>query len=225
MLAVALNVGVRALNVRSRRRLDAPWRHGHRRHRGLGHLPVPDRRAERRRPGGRSRAFRHLRRGRYSDAARAAPGPAGLMNRFFGPVSRGIDAPWKMYPVGLLFGLGFDTATEIALLVLPGRRSSAACRSPRCSRCRCCSPRACPARHHRRLLHELRLRLGLRAPVRKVFYNLVITGLSVFVAFFVGTVELPGSSPSRPTSAGASGGSCRTSTSTPPGSSSWACSC
>ena len=42
------------------------------------------------------------------------------MNRFFGGYARRIDAPWKMYPIGVLFGLGFDTATEVALLVLAG---------------------------------------------------------------------------------------------------------
>src|SRR5260370_21679913 len=42
------------------------------------------------------------------------------MNRFLGPLARRVDTPWKMYPIGLLFGLGFDTATEIALLVLAG---------------------------------------------------------------------------------------------------------
>ena len=44
----------------------------------------------------------------------------GFMMRFYGPIARSIDAPWKMYPLGLLFGLGFDTATEIAFLVLTG---------------------------------------------------------------------------------------------------------
>jgi high-affinity nickel-transport protein len=38
------------------------------------------------------------------------------MNRFLGPLARRVDTPWKMYPIGLLFGLGFDTATEVALL-------------------------------------------------------------------------------------------------------------
>lgn len=40
----------------------------------------------------------------------------GMLNRFFGPIVRSIDTSWKMYPLGLLFGLGFDTATEVALL-------------------------------------------------------------------------------------------------------------
>ena len=44
----------------------------------------------------------------------------GLMNRFLGPLARRVDTPWKMYPIGFLFGLGFDTATEVALLVLAG---------------------------------------------------------------------------------------------------------
>ena len=42
------------------------------------------------------------------------------MNRLLGGFARRIDTPWKMYPVGVLFGLGFDTATEVALLVLSG---------------------------------------------------------------------------------------------------------
>jgi high-affinity nickel-transport protein len=40
----------------------------------------------------------------------------GLMGRFFSPLLKLVDQSWKMYPVGLLFGLGFDTATEVGLL-------------------------------------------------------------------------------------------------------------
>ena len=40
----------------------------------------------------------------------------GFMNRFFGPLVRAIDKSWKMYPLGVLFGLGFDTATQVGLL-------------------------------------------------------------------------------------------------------------
>ena len=42
------------------------------------------------------------------------------MNRILGRVTKAVRKPWHMYPVGLLFGLGFDTATEVALLVLAG---------------------------------------------------------------------------------------------------------
>ncbi len=49
-----------------------------------------------------------------------------------------------------------------------------------------------PARHHRRLVHEFRLRLGVSNPVRKVYYNITITGLSVVAALLSGSVELLG---------------------------------
>ena len=61
------------------------------------------------------------------------------MNRFLGPLARRVDTPWKMYPIGFLFGLGFDTATEIALLVPAGTAVVGACRSTRSCRCRSCS--------------------------------------------------------------------------------------
>ena len=44
-----------------------------------------------------------------------------------------------------------------------------------------------PAGHHRRLVHEFRLRLGVFQPVRKVYYNITITGLSVVVALLIGS--------------------------------------
>lgn len=44
----------------------------------------------------------------------------GLLNRLYRPVSRVIDRPWKMYPLGVLFGLGFDTASSIAMLAIAG---------------------------------------------------------------------------------------------------------
>ena len=67
------------------------------------------------------RVFREMRSGAYDDAQLEAQlDKRGLMNRFFGPIARRADTPWKMYPVGVLFGLGFDTATEVALLVLAG---------------------------------------------------------------------------------------------------------
>ena len=65
--------------------------------------------------------FREMRSGRHSDAELEAQlAKRGLMNRFLGRFYQNVDAPWKMYPVGFLFGLGFDPATEVALLVLAG---------------------------------------------------------------------------------------------------------
>src|SRR5258706_476656 len=58
---------------------------------------------------GIARVFREMRTGRYSDAELEEQlNKRGLMNRFLGPLARRVDAPWKMYPIGFLFGLGFD---------------------------------------------------------------------------------------------------------------------
>ncbi len=67
------------------------------------------------------KVFANLRRGEFDDEELDEQlNKRGLMNRLLGGFARRIDAPWKMYPVGVLFGLGFDTATEVALLVLSG---------------------------------------------------------------------------------------------------------
>ena len=117
----------------------------------------------------------------------------GLMNRLLGRYARKIDAPWKMYPVGVLFGLGFDTATEVALLVLAGTAvvgglpfyaivslpilfAAGMCLFDTLDGC----------------FMNFAYDWAFSNPVRKVFYNLTITGLSVAVAFFVGTVEILG---------------------------------
>ena len=117
----------------------------------------------------------------------------GLMNRFFGGYAKRIDKPWKMYPVGVLFGLGFDTATEVALLVLAGNAVAgglpfwailslpflfAAGMSLFDTLDGC--------------FMNFAYDWAFSKPVRKVFYNLTITGLSVFVAFFIGTIEILG---------------------------------
>ena len=87
------------------------------------------------------KVFREMRRGKYNDEELERQlDNRGLMNRFFGGYAKRIDKPWKMYPIGVLFGLGFDTATEVALLVLAGTAVAAGCRSTRSCRCRSCSP-------------------------------------------------------------------------------------
>src|SRR5215468_4724798 len=141
-----------------------------------------------------TKVFREMRRGRYSDEELEEQlAKRGLMTRFLGPLFRRVDSPWKMYPVGLLFGLGFDTATEIALLVLAG--------SAVVSGLPFYAVLSLP------LLFAAGMSLfdtadgcfmnfaydwAFARPVRKVYYNLTITGLSVFVAFFIGTVEILG---------------------------------
>ena len=67
------------------------------------------------------KVFREMRSGAYDDQQLEEQlNKRGLMNRFLGPLARRIDTPWKMYPIGFLFGLGFDTTTEVALPVLAG---------------------------------------------------------------------------------------------------------
>ncbi len=140
------------------------------------------------------RVFRDMRRGIYDDEELEEQlNKRGLMNRFFGGLSRRIDSPWKMYPVGVLFGLGFDTASEVALLVLSG--TAVASGLP------FYAILALP------ILFAAGMSLldtadgcfmnfaygwAFSRPIRKVYYNITITGLSVVVAFLIGTIEVVG---------------------------------
>jgi high-affinity nickel-transport protein len=138
------------------------------------------------------KVFRKMRQGLYDEAQLEKHlDSRGFMMRFFGPIARRIDASWKMYPLGILFGLGFDTATEVALLVLAG--STVVAGLPWWA-----------------ILSLPMLFAGgmslldtidgsfmnfaygwaFSKPVRKVYYNIVITGLSVVVAIFIGGLEV-----------------------------------
>jgi high-affinity nickel-transport protein len=140
------------------------------------------------------RVFRDMRAGKYDDdALERHLNNRGLMNRILGGYAKKIDTSWKMYPIGILFGLGFDTATEVALLVLAGTAVVgglpfyAVLSLP--------------------ILFAAGMSLfdtmdgcfmnfaydwAFAKPVRKVYYNITITGLSIFVAIFIGTIELVG---------------------------------
>ena len=140
------------------------------------------------------RVFADLRLGRYDDEElQRQLDQRGLMNRFFGRLSRRVDSPWKMYPVGMLFGLGFDTATEVGLLVLSG--SAVASGLPfygvlslpilfAAGMCTLDTLDGC--------FMNFAYGWAFSRPIRKVFYNITITGLSVAVAFLVGTIEIVG---------------------------------
>jgi high-affinity nickel-transport protein len=140
------------------------------------------------------RVFVQMRRGTYDEAALDEQlNNRGLLNRFFGRFSRSITTSWQMYPLGLLFGLGFDTATEIALLVLAG--TSAAAGLPWYAIL--CLPILFAAGMS--LLDTIdgsfmnfAYGWAFSKPVRKVYYNITITGLSVAVALIIGSVELLG---------------------------------
>src|SRR5579871_4813979 len=140
------------------------------------------------------KVFRDMRRGAYNDEELEEQlAKRGLMNRILGPLARRVDTPWKIYPVGVLFGLGFDTATEVALLVLAG--SAVVSGLPfyailslpilfAAGMCLFDTADGC--------FMNFAYDWAFANPVRKVYYNLTITGLSVFVAVFIGTIEILG---------------------------------
>ncbi|HVX23140.1 MAG TPA: HoxN/HupN/NixA family nickel/cobalt transporter [Acidimicrobiales bacterium] len=140
------------------------------------------------------KAFRDMRTGRFDEEELERQlQQRGLMNRFFGPLARRVDTPWKMYPVGVLFGLGFDTATEVSLLVLSG--TAVASGLPFWAIL--CLPilfaaGMCLFDTMDGCFMNFAYGWSFSRPIRKVYYNLVITGLSVAVAFIIGTIELLG---------------------------------
>ncbi len=137
---------------------------------------------------------RAMRAGRYDEAALEEQlDHRGFMNRLLGRVTKSVSRPWQMYPLGLLFGLGFDTATEIALLVLAG--DGAASGLPWYAIL--CLPvlfaaGMCLLDTVDGSFMNFAYGWAFSKPVRKVYYNLTITGLSVAVALLIGTVELLG---------------------------------
>ena len=138
------------------------------------------------------KAFRQLRHGKLDiQALEDQLNARGLVSRFFGGLMRSIRTPGQMYGVGLLFGLGFDTATEVALLVLAG--SGAAGGLPWYAIL--CLPVIFAAGMS--LLDSIdgsfmnfAYGWAFANPVRKIYYNITITGLSVVVALVIGTIEL-----------------------------------
>jgi high-affinity nickel-transport protein len=143
---------------------------------------------------GIARVFGRMRSGDYDEAALEQQlAGRGMLNRLFGRFTRSITKSWHMYPLGLLFGLGFDTATEIALLVLAG--TSAVAGVPWYAIL--CLPVLFAA--GMTLLDTIdgtfmnfAYGWAFSKPVRKVYYNLTVTGLSVAVALLIGSIELLG---------------------------------
>src|SRR6202163_2432786 len=138
------------------------------------------------------RVYRRLKAGGYdNDSLELDLTAGGLMSRIFGRLFRVIRHSWQMYPIGFLFGLGFDTASEVAILAIAA--GAAAKGLP------FVAVIALP------LIFAAGMSLmdtadgafmakayswAFTSPIRKVFYNLTMTSLSVFVALFVGVTEL-----------------------------------
>jgi len=140
------------------------------------------------------KVFREMRAGTYDEEALEEQlNNRGFMNRFFGGLTKTITKPSQMYPIGVLFGLGFDTATEVALLVLAGGAAGAGLPWYAIL----CLPVLFAAGMS--LMDSIdgsfmnfAYGWAFSKPVRKVFYNITITGLSVAVALVIGTIELGG---------------------------------
>ncbi|MGH9409697.1 MAG: HoxN/HupN/NixA family nickel/cobalt transporter [Vicinamibacterales bacterium] len=138
------------------------------------------------------RVLAGLRDGAYDEAAlEARLLQRGFMNRWFGRLFRIVTRPRHMYWVGLLFGLGFDTATEVGLLTTAGVAASQALPLaailvlPIVFAAGMCLMDSADG-----ILMCGAYGWAFTNPLRKVFYNLTVTGLSVVVALLIGTIEL-----------------------------------
>jgi nickel/cobalt transporter (NiCoT) family protein len=143
---------------------------------------------------GIARVFRSMRRGEYDEAELERQlENRGFFYRFFGRWTGAITKEWQLYPVGVVFGLGFDTATEVALLATTALLAS----QHIAWYAILCLPILFTAGMTLMdtidgLFMNLAYGWAFFNPVRKVYYNLTITGLSVAICFFIGGVEVLG---------------------------------
>lgn len=140
------------------------------------------------------RVYRELRQGHYDEAALERHlDSRGFMNRFLGGLTKSVTKPWHIYPIGVLFGLGFDTATEVGLLVLAGGAAAfnlpfyAVLVLPILFAAGMCLMDTTDG-----VFMNYAYGWAFAKPVRKIFYNLTITSISVAVALIIGTIELIG---------------------------------
>jgi high-affinity nickel-transport protein len=116
----------------------------------------------------------------------------GFMNRYFRPLFKIVRRPWQIYPIGLLFGLGFDTATEVALIAISvgiGVSSDVPIWMilvlPFMFTCGMVLIDTTDG-----LAMRLAYGWAFINPIRKIYYNLTVTVISVLVALVIGSVEL-----------------------------------
>jgi nickel/cobalt transporter (NiCoT) family protein len=116
----------------------------------------------------------------------------GLLNRLFGGRLRQLmNHSWQMYPLGLLFGLGFDTASEVGLLAMTAGASAGNLPVPAvlCLPVLFASGMTVMDTTDGVLMSKA-YDWAFLNPLRKIFYNITTTGLSVAVALLIGTIEL-----------------------------------
>ena len=140
------------------------------------------------------RSFQRVREGgMYNDQSPEMLMGGGMMARLFRPLFRMLSSPWHMYPIGFLFGLGFDTATEVALLGI----SAAAAVKELSVGAMAVFPMLFTAGMTLVDTTDGILMVGAYGwafikPIRKLYYNLTITFVSVIVALIVGGIEAVG---------------------------------
>ena len=140
------------------------------------------------------RVFRNMRHGHYDEAELEHQlDSRGFLNRVLGRVTRAVSRPWQMYPTGFLFGLGFDTVTEIGLLVIAG--GAVAASLPWYAVITLPVLFAAGMSLLDTLdgaFMNIAYGWAFARPVRKIYYNITVTALSVAVALIIGVVELAG---------------------------------
>jgi len=116
----------------------------------------------------------------------------GFMNRFFHRLFKVVNEPWQIYPIGVLFGLGFDTATEVALIAITvGVGVSAnvplyyVLVLPLLFTCGMVLIDTTDG-----VVMRMAYGWAFLNPLRKVYYNLTVTIISVMVAWLIGSIEL-----------------------------------
>jgi high-affinity nickel-transport protein len=141
---------------------------------------------------GMARVFRDMRtRHIDEDALERHLSSRGLMARILHRVLASVRKPWHMYGVGFAFGIGFDTATEVTLLVVAGGVAAASMPwyavlvIPVLFAAGMCLFDTADG-----IVMSAAYRWAFVTPVRKVFYNLTVTALSVIVAVAIGGIEL-----------------------------------
>ena len=136
--------------------------------------------------------FRQLKHGQYDESELERQlDKRGFLNRILGKVTKAVKKPWHMYPTGFLFGLGFDTVSEIGLLVIAG--GAVAANLP------WWAVLTLP------ILFAAGMSLldtldgafmnvaygwAFARPVRKIYYNITVTALSVAVALIIGGIQI-----------------------------------
>jgi high-affinity nickel-transport protein len=138
------------------------------------------------------RLAREMRRGGFDEAELESQLLArGLMSRLLGRPLRLVSRSRHMYPAGVLFGLGFDTASEVGLLAITAGAASGHLPAPAII--------ALPVMFTAGMslmdtgdgvFMSKAYRWAFASPVRKIYYNLTVTALSVLVAMLIGTIEL-----------------------------------